>query len=62
MVDWEQNAKDAEQILFDSGDLLRECYASLLALGNNELADKVRRFCNRVHRCMEDCTKWEETE
>jgi hypothetical protein len=61
MVDWEQNAKDAQQILCDSGDLLRECHDSLFDLGNEELAAKVRKFCNRVQRCMEECTKWEDT-
>ena len=59
--DYEQNAKDAEQILCDSGDLFRECYDELKKLGSDSLAEKVREFCNRACRCMETGKKWEDT-
>lgn len=57
---WEQNAKDAEQILCDGGDLFRECYEELKKLGSDVLAEKVQAFCYRAYRCMTTGTKWEE--
>lgn len=59
--DWEQNAKDAEQILCDSGDLLRECQTVLEQAGCKTMAEKVDSFCQRVHRCMTTGRKWEDT-
>lgn len=58
---WEQNAKDMQQILCDSGDLFRECYDELVRLESTDMARKVQEFCARVNRCMVDGTPWEDT-
>ena len=57
-VDWKQNAEDAEGILCDAGDILRECHDALNECGNTTLADKVRVFCNRVNESMTSGTPW----
>ncbi len=52
MVDWKQNAEDAQGILCDAGDLFQECYEVLHKCGQVECAEKVRKFCARVHQSM----------
>lgn len=61
-VNWEQTARDVEQIMCDSGDLLRECHAELLRLGGEQMAEKVKLFCDRVHHCMVTGQEWQDTE
>ena len=57
-INWKQNAEDAQGILCDIGDLLRECYEVLNKCGQVECAEKIRAFGNRVHQCMVSCEPW----
>lgn len=50
--DWQQNAMDAQGILCDAGDLLRECFHRLNEPPNQDIVEKVRAFCERVQASM----------
>ena len=49
---------DVPEILCDAGDLFQECHEVLIKCGQVEFAEKVRKFCARVHQCMVSGEPW----